>query len=182
MRVLAVCTGNVCRSPAVERLLGTWLGPAGIEVRSAGTHALVGAPMSEPMAALVAGAGGRPEGFAARQLTEALLAESDLVLALTTAHRAAVVEAYPRALRTAFTLRELARLGRALAPDALAPGLAADRLRALVPLALAARSEHPAAPGDDDVEDPYRRGEEVYRRSFGQLLPAVHTLLEIAVG
>ena len=50
--ILAVCTGNVCRSPAVERLLASKLGPT-VSVRSAGTHALVGHPISEPMAALL---------------------------------------------------------------------------------------------------------------------------------
>ena len=50
--ILAVCTGNVCRSPAVERLLASKLGPT-VSVSSAGTHALVGHPISEPMAALL---------------------------------------------------------------------------------------------------------------------------------
>ena len=50
--ILAVCTGNVCRSPAVERLLASKLGPT-VRVSSAGTHALVGHPISEPMAALL---------------------------------------------------------------------------------------------------------------------------------
>ena len=36
-RVLTVCTGNICRSPAVERLLAAALGPdADVEVSSAG--------------------------------------------------------------------------------------------------------------------------------------------------
>ena len=41
--ILTVCTGNVCRSPAVERLLASKLGPT-VSVASAGTHALVGHP------------------------------------------------------------------------------------------------------------------------------------------
>ncbi|WP_446740540.1 arsenate reductase/protein-tyrosine-phosphatase family protein [Ornithinimicrobium sp. CNJ-824] len=44
-RILVVCTGNVCRSPLVERLLQQGLderwGPGAFEVRSAGTGALV---------------------------------------------------------------------------------------------------------------------------------------------
>jgi len=54
--ILTVCTGNVCRSPAVERLLSTELGPT-VQVSSAGTHALVGHPISQPMAALLTASG-----------------------------------------------------------------------------------------------------------------------------
>ena len=50
--ILVVCTGNVCRSPAAERLLASKLGST-VQVASAGTHALVGQPISEPMAALL---------------------------------------------------------------------------------------------------------------------------------
>mgnify|MGYP002738687724 CR=1 FL=1 len=48
-RILTVCTGNVCRSPAAERLLEHTLNPS-VTVRSAGTRALVGEPIHPPMA------------------------------------------------------------------------------------------------------------------------------------
>jgi protein-tyrosine phosphatase len=181
INVLAVCTGNICRSPAVERLLGGWLGAAGVQVTSAGTAAMVGSAMSEPMADLVRRAGARPEGFVARQLTEAMVAEADLVLAATVGHRAAVVRAHPPAVRTTFTVREIARLGTAVARQ-LPPGLAVARLRALVPLALTARHSLRPAPGELDVVDPYGCDAETYQRSFDQLYRAVHTLLDLAVG
>ncbi|GMA87571.1 hypothetical protein GCM10025868_28210 [Angustibacter aerolatus] len=50
-RVLVVCTGNVCRSPLVERLLRQRLGTDAVDVSSAGTQALVGEPMTDPAAA-----------------------------------------------------------------------------------------------------------------------------------
>ena len=70
--ILAVCTGNVCRSPAVERQLINELGKT-VSVSSAGTHALLGHPISEPMAALLRDRGIEPDKFEARQLTEQLL-------------------------------------------------------------------------------------------------------------
>src|SRR5215204_6047632 len=79
--ILTVCTGNVCRSPAVERLLASKLGPT-VEVASAGTHALVGHPISEPMAALLSGSGIEDQPFAARRLSEEMLKGADLVLPL----------------------------------------------------------------------------------------------------
>lgn len=193
-RVLAVCTGNICRSPAVERLLAIGLGgtfrgaPVGglapaIEVASAGVGAVVGAPMTEPMAALVRGVGGDPSGFEARQLTEEQVRDADLVVALTRRHRAAVVELVPAAVRRTFTLRELARLATLVDPAALpgAGATTADRLAALVPLAAAARATAgPVSAVDDDVVDPYRGDGVLYQRSFGQLFPAVQSIVAVA--
>ena len=69
--VLAVCTGNICRSPPVERLLTGGLGDdTDVSVASAGVGALVGDPISTPTAALLHQAGVSPDGFAARQLTD----------------------------------------------------------------------------------------------------------------
>ena len=92
--ILAVCTGNVCRSPAVERLLASKLGPTA-SVSSAGTHALVGHPISEPMAALLRDGGVEPDAFEARRLSEQMLKEADLILAMTRAQRGLVVELWP---------------------------------------------------------------------------------------
>lgn len=181
LRVLMVCTGNVCRSPAAERLLGTWLGAAGLVVSSAGTHALAGEPMTEQMVRLVTAAGGRADGFTSRQLTEDLVAEADLVLGATRAHRGEVVALHPPALRKTFALREFVRLARTVNPGALPSAPPVARFESLIPLALAARSTHHAPRAEDDIEDPYRRDEQVYRRAFGQVLDAVHGLLDLAV-
>ena len=103
LTVLAVCTGNICRSPAVETLLRTVLDTS-VTVRSAGTNALVGRPIAEPMAELLTAGGFPPADFAARQLTPDLVEEADLVLALTPRHRARVVESVPSAVRRTVTV------------------------------------------------------------------------------
>ena len=190
-RVLVVCTGNICRSPAAERLLAAGLGAAyrgrdaagglapAIEVASAGTGAVVGHPMTDDMAALVAGLGVDPRGFEARQLVPEQVKQSDLVLALTRRHRSAIVEMVPAAVRRTFTLRELARLVATVDPATLpgANATTADRLRALVPLAASRRGLTSHKPIDDDVVDPYGGDVALYRTSFGQLLPAVETIV-----
>ena len=84
--VLVVCTGNVCRSPYVHRLLVAELG-AGVRVASAGTGALEGYPMDRRAAERLRRAGGDPEGFVARQVDEEILDGADLVLTATRAHR-----------------------------------------------------------------------------------------------
>ncbi|WP_375429852.1 hypothetical protein [uncultured Friedmanniella sp.] len=177
--ILCVCTGNICRSPAAERLLAARLGPD-VVVSSAGTRALVGQPISPPMDILIAEAGGDPGGFTARRLTERLLAPADLVLALTTAHRGEVVDLWPKAVRRAFTLKELARLLGAVDAAALPAVGVGKRLRAALPLASAQRRPV-RLPGGDDVADPYRRGADAYARSFAEIEEAVAVIAAVLV-
>ncbi len=176
-RVLVVCTGNICRSPAVERLLATGLAGTDVEVSSAGTWAMRGHPMSPPMAELVEAAGARADGFVARQLTSALVREASLILALTREHRTAVVELEPAAVRRTFTLRELARLSSAVDLQRLPAGTAGERLVALLPLAAAQRAA--LGPGDDDVVDPYGGPASLYRRSFDELDGPTRQLVDV---
>jgi protein-tyrosine phosphatase len=102
-----VCTGNICRSPFIERLLQLrldqrWLDEGGLDerrpgrdgsdrtilVHSAGTGALTGWAMEGNGRRRSSVAhGGDPAGFRARALTPALIAESDLVLTATRTHR-----------------------------------------------------------------------------------------------
>lgn len=109
--VLVVCVGNLCRSPMAERLLRARLADARrVRVTSAGTRAVVGAPMDASAAAQLERLGGDPSGFWARQLTARSVIEAGLVLTATRRLRSEVVELAPAALKRAFTLRELAAL------------------------------------------------------------------------
>jgi protein-tyrosine phosphatase len=170
--ILAVCTGNICRSPAVERLLASQLGPS-VNVSSAGTRALVGHPISEPMAALIRQAGVEPEPFAARGLSEQMLKDANLILTMTRAQRGLVVELWPAAVRRTFTLREFARLLSWVDPSVLPAGTPADRLRAAIPLAVAERGRERKSADEDDVTDPFRLSNAVYADSFAQIRSAI---------
>jgi protein-tyrosine phosphatase len=175
--IVVVCTGNVCRSPAAERLLEGQLGPS-VSVSSAGTHALVGHPISEPMAALLRQAGVEPEPFEGRRLSEQMLREANLILTMTRAQRGLVVELWPAVVRRAFTLREFARLLGRVNPLALPDGAPAERLRAAIPLAAAERGRERRAPDEDDVVDPFRLNDAVYRTSFAQIVSAVEVIVD----
>lgn len=177
--VLAVCTGNICRSPAVERLLQAGLGDR-FDVSSAGTGAMVGAPIDAPMARLLEAEGVDTSGFAARRLTAELVRGADLVLALTREHRSAVVRLAPAALRRTFTLRELARLW-SLANLHDLPTDPAARLGELLVRVKATRAHSAGKLTDstddsDDVVDPYRGDEALFVESWQQLAPAVETI------
>lgn len=176
--ILTVCTGNVCRSPAVERLLGKKLGPT-VSVSSAGTHALVDHPISEPMARLLRRSGVEERAFAARRLTEKLVKEADLVLTLTRAQRSLVVDLWPPAVRRTFTLREFVRLLEHVDPSALPNGTPSERFRIALPLVVATRGLGRTSVEDDDVIDPYRLSDAVYAASFAEIAAAVTTITTI---
>jgi len=180
--VLFVCTGNICRSPAAELLLRAALGTGtGIETASAGVAALVGEPVAAPMARLLRDEGIQTEGFVARQLDPALARSAALVLTMTTDQRATVVSRAPAAVRRTFTLREFVGLvGLAGTPvEARDPG---DRLTALVRTATRARGLLAPAAHMHDIEDPYRRTEEVYARVLAQIRHEVADLVGLLDG
>jgi protein-tyrosine phosphatase len=127
------------------------------------------------MDALIAAAGADPNGFSARWLNEALLRPAEIVLGMTVAHRSEAVELWPRSVRRAFTLKELARLLSGLDPTELPGEGTAERLRAAV--AWAATQRRPVrTPGGDDVLDPYRQGDAAYAAAFAQVQAAVEAI------
>jgi protein-tyrosine phosphatase len=155
--VLFVCTGNVCRSPMGERLLRARLaGTNGASVRtsSAGTRALVGSSMDGPSAAVLRDLGGDPDGHAARQLVPEMIMQADLVLASDSVNRGNIVRATPLAMRHVFTMREFARLGSGCGP--LRQPTTDDAVRARIAEIAAQRGAvEPAAPGEDEIGDPF---------------------------
>jgi protein-tyrosine phosphatase len=102
-------------------------------------------------------------------------------------HRRKIVELAPARLRSAFTLREFARLAADTTDDEIAAASVvggADgraRVRAAVAAVAAQRgmSAPPADPADDDVIDPYRRSWETYQLSASQLVPAVDQVVRV---
>lgn len=179
LRILCVCTGNVCRSPAAERLLARALGPS-VQVTSAGTYALVGQSFSSPMDRLIIENGADATGFTARQLSEPHLREADLILGMAREHRAAAVDLVPATVRRGFTLREYARLLGQIDPDLLPAGSPAERARASLPLAAAQRRRSGAA--EDDVADPYRRSDAAYGQAFAEIEQAVTSIATVLNG
>lgn len=207
VRILTVCTGNICRSPVAERLLQAGLDqvlPGGFEVRSAGTRAMVGDPVQPLSADIIRTFGGTADGFAARQLSGKILRKVDLVLTMTSGHRGEVLQLDASLLKRTFTIREFARMldvleereghGGEGAGESEAAGhgqaalLNGEKITANTKLwrklpARAASVRHLAlAPeaGDNDVVDPYRRSPEYYRQMEDELAPSIISILRFA--
>lgn len=166
MKLLFVCTGNVCRSPTAERLVTAWsarTGGAELIASSAGTRAVVGCGMEPTAARVLSSLGGHPDGFVARQLTPVIAADADLVLTMTESHRDTVLRQSPRLFRRTFTLLEAAHLAATIGPGTVAEYATA---RGTVPL-----------PATVDVPDPIGRSATVFEDVGTLIDQAVSNLL-----
>ncbi|MGY1752159.1 arsenate reductase/protein-tyrosine-phosphatase family protein [Blastococcus sp. SYSU D01042] len=194
MRILFVCTGNICRSPMGERLTRAFLddalgaSAAAVGTGSAGTNAVVGRGMDRNSALVLGGLGGEPEGFVARQLTAAMIEEADLTLAMTRRHRRDVLKLAPRAMFRTYTLREagdlLARVDlRTLPPVSSLDQRAGALVAALGELRATRRRKERDA---DDVRDPIGRRvdvhQEVGEQIFDSLIPLLQALCDTRDG
>ncbi len=110
MRILYVCTANICRSASAQRLLLDAVAAApelsGIEVRSAGTHAMPGSPGCSLAPALT----GHAADHRSQALTADLVAWADLILAAARDHRPSILEIEPSSRTRTFTIRQAGRI------------------------------------------------------------------------
>lgn len=131
MKIVFVCTGNICRSPMAEAIFRARLEEdyphlAGeVEAVSAGIAAMDGSPASSHAVQAMDLWGIDLERHRARPFTLSLAREADLVVAMARDHLLALERIYPPALHRATTLRSVSacrdvvieRLGRNTASD-----------------------------------------------------------------
>lgn len=180
LRILTVCTGNICRSPAAERLLRFELDrlrrPSRVIVESAGVRAVVGHPIQEQMAGLLRADGVSAADFAARQLTPRLVGGADLILVADRRHRESVVRMAPAALRRTFMLKEFVRLALQVT-ETDRPEPVEERVRWLIGRVPMMRGRDPVAEGADDIADPYGGSVDDYRVAYDDVRHAVAALV-----
>ena len=176
VRIVTVCTGNVCRSPVAEYLLRDELARRNVpaEVVSAGT-VRDGMSIAPEMAGLLRAWGLDGSAHRSRVLDPAELRGADLVLGMAREHVREAVLLEPELFPRAFTLKELVRRGGAVGPrlgdEPLAEWLAragADR----VPKAILGASR------DDDIVDPIGAGMDEYVRCRGEIGECLERVLE----
>lgn len=179
MRLLFVCTGNLCRSPLAEGLTTAWVkqvGATDVEIASAGTAAPDGEPMDRHSAAALTALGGDPAGLLSTPLTEALATSADLVLTMTRQQRKLVLERAPRGLRRTFTLLEAADLLSHTDVRDLRPLPLDERVREFG-LRLDAGRARRTASETDDVLDPIGRRASVHDEVAQTIAAALRPLL-----
>lgn len=168
-KILMVCTGNVCRSPAGELLMQEYLGNVA-HTRSAGTRAMVGHGIPDPMRELLAADGLDGSAHTARQLTPAISRHADIIIAMSAADRATLVRDETSAIPKAFLLTELATAARESAP--LAGATRKERV-ANIPASIIAFRPELSGLVTGDVPDPYGRDSEDYRKVYVIIKEAV---------
>ena len=158
LKVLFVCTANICRSPFMELTARHLAGDAPIEFRSAGTHGFTDHPMNPEMAVTLAPRGVEGhQDFLSRPLTRDELDWADVVLTAEADHRKFILDDHPALFRKVFTLGQFV--------DSLAgqEGLHGHELLAAV------GAHRTTASSDLDVADPYRRGPEACERAAAHI-------------
>jgi len=193
--VLHVCMGNICRSPMAERLLVlaarqrlAKLNAAAdvddlLRSASAGTGGWhEGEGMNPPAARQILLRGGSVDGFAARKLRTAHLAEADLILTATGDQLDYVHALLPEAARRTFVLGHLSRLlpgvdPAELPPAGTEPSAFASRAAELVAAVDHHRGDTPALP-EDDLDDPWGRGDQTFARIADEIDEAMYALVD----
>ncbi|HHY10387.1 MAG TPA: low molecular weight protein arginine phosphatase [Firmicutes bacterium] len=106
--VLFVCTGNTCRSVMAEHLLRHYAAEAGlaIKVASAGLGAFAGSPAAANTVAVLEEKGISAKRHKARAVDAGLLAEFDLILAMTKAQQDRLRAINPAVSDKIFLLKE----------------------------------------------------------------------------
>ena len=106
--LLMICSGNTCRSPMAEVIMrGTWKDGPPLRVWSRGTSAIPGFPASSEAVSAMAARGLDLSGHTSAQVTEADLEAADLVVAMTAAHKRALLDKYPAYRSKVRTLAEV---------------------------------------------------------------------------
>lgn len=118
MNVLFVCTGNTCRSVLAEHLLRKAARERGLEwdVRSCGVAADPGFPIPAPVRKLLAERGIELH-HQPRALSAELVETSDVILAMTAQHLAAIRASFPASRAKTSLLRSYAGLDGADVAD-----------------------------------------------------------------
>lgn len=192
IEILTLCTGNICRSPLAAQLLRRALGDVRVRVESAGTHARDRDAMAPDAVRLAERLGVGPDEIRmhrARRLDEGQLTRPDLILTMDRDQRRAVVEIAPTRVHATFTVREFARLARAVPREELQAAASAGespsgRVRAMARELALHRGlvPQPVDPEEDDVPDPYGREWHAYVACGAQLVPAIRVAAETVRG
>ncbi|MDR6497091.1 protein-tyrosine phosphatase [Burkholderia ambifaria] len=103
-RILVVCTGNVCRSPAAQALLSRVL--PGRTVESAGVAAIGGTPVDPVMNALLVARGFDLSAHRARRVDDRTCRWADLILVMEVAHRELIERTFPTTRGRVYRLTE----------------------------------------------------------------------------
>ncbi|MBZ5738510.1 adenylyl-sulfate kinase [Nocardioides mangrovi] len=173
LRVLYVCTANICRSPFMELLSRHLVGSdTSVTFASAGTRGFDGKPMDLVMSATLAARGVTGAGaFRSRPFQTEHLTYADLVLTAESSHRQFILDDHAGAFRKIFTLGQFAEsvghVDEALAGRELVAAVAQQRAATETAL---------------EVPDPYGQGPDAAEACAATVEQLLHVVLPALTG
>ena len=175
MRVLFICTGNICRSPMGELLFRTYTQGTSLEVGSAGTHSLAGHSIDPSSKALLDAVGIDSSQFRSTQLTQDIADNSDLILCFEPEQRHNIVVIAPTALPYTFTLTDFSNMCAYCAQHNMITGATIqERLQSVIDQSMQIR---PMLPPSATIPDPYRKNFEAFRSAACATNDAIRNIL-----
>lgn len=167
MKVLFVCTGNICRSPMGELMFPLFFHHAGIETDSAGTQGLISNPIDPSSARLMELDGIDSSAFRSKRLTPQLAMDSDLILCFTEHQRNKIIALAPRVRTRTFVLSDFANLCKYFSDhNLLRSGTVENRLHEVIYNASMVRHALPAV---EDIDDPYHKEFSAFQKAHDQI-------------
>lgn len=183
MKVLFVCTGNVCRSPMGELMFPLFFHDDSIVTDSAGVRGLIDNPIDPSSARLMEQDDIDASAFRSKRLTPQIAMGSDLILCFTEHQRKKIVELAPRSRSRTFLLTDFADLCTYCRENNLIQGdTLEDRLDSVLVNASLVR---PMLPPAREIDDPYRKdfpAFETAHEQIGEAFANIAAALEPAKG
>jgi protein-tyrosine-phosphatase len=174
LRILFICTGNLCRSPMAEALMRAELEDRGcelVEVTSAGTWASDGYGATGDAIEVLSAYGIELAGHRSRAVEAAHVEAADLVVAMTSVHLREIERLDPRARAKTLLLKEIVEIAW--------EGDASDMAGRL---ALLLAGTRPKPRRELDLDDPIGLPLRAYERCARELRAGIRALADILCG
>ena len=176
MRILFVCTGNICRSPMGELLLPRFLPDPAITTDSAGTRGLPQHPIDPNSARVLAHAQIDTSASRSKRITPQIANDADLILGFEPHHVSEVVALAPRKTQRTFLLTDFANICAYCAQHGLLSGTA--RSQRLLSAAMQASLIRPMLPAPQAIADPYRKEYADFVLAHNQICAALASIAQ----
>lgn len=183
MKVLFVCTGNICRSPMGELMFPLFFHDDSVISDSAGVQGLPNNPIDPTSAQLMHQDGIATSAFRSKRLTPQIAMSNDLILCFTEHQRQKIVELAPRSRSRTFLLTDFANLcSYSNSNHLITGGTLEKRLDSVLANASLVRS---LLPQTREIDDPYQKNLsafEAVHQQIGESFASIAAALEPARG